>query len=109
NKFALAETGCPISPPIVNGLRELLMRRPGGRLLIGKYALKRSSKSQRKKTKRGNAVASLLALARGGLGMSAPVQGGIGRYFPLVSRGLMLYAYPNGRSWHSQACFIAYK
>jgi uncharacterized protein (TIRG00374 family) len=35
--------------------------------------------------------AALFALAAGGLGMSAPVQGGIGTYHLFVSRGLMLY------------------
>lgn len=35
--------------------------------------------------------ASLLLLVAGGIGMSAPVQGGIGAYHLLVSQGLMLY------------------
>jgi glycosyltransferase 2 family protein len=35
--------------------------------------------------------AALFTLAAGGLGMSAPVQGGIGTYHLFVSRGLMLY------------------
>jgi len=35
--------------------------------------------------------ASLFLLVAGGLGMSAPVQGGIGAYHLLVSQGLMLY------------------
>ena len=35
--------------------------------------------------------AALFALVVGGFGMSAPVQGGIGAYHLLVSRGLMLY------------------
>ena len=36
-------------------------------------------------------AAGLFVLVVGGMGMSAPVQGGIGAYHPLVSRGLMLY------------------
>ena len=35
--------------------------------------------------------AALFALVAGGFGMSAPVQGGIGAYHLLVSKGLMLY------------------
>ena len=35
--------------------------------------------------------AALFLLVAGGLGMSAPVQGGIGAYHLLVSQGLMLY------------------
>jgi hypothetical protein len=35
--------------------------------------------------------ASLLLLVAAGLGMSAPVQGGIGAYHLLVSQGLMLF------------------
>lgn len=37
------------------------------------------------------AVAGLFILVAGGLGMSAPVQGGIGAFHYIVSRGLMLY------------------
>ncbi len=36
-------------------------------------------------------TAALFLLVAGGLGMSAPVQGGIGAYHLLVSQGLMLY------------------
>src|SRR5438034_10840907 len=35
--------------------------------------------------------AALFVLTLGGIGMSAPVQGGIGVYHLLVSQGLMLY------------------
>ncbi|MCE7956251.1 MAG: UPF0104 family protein [Bacteroidetes bacterium CHB6] len=38
-----------------------------------------------------SAVAGLFILVAGGLGMSAPVQGGIGAFHYIVSRGLMLY------------------
>jgi glycosyltransferase 2 family protein len=38
-----------------------------------------------------NFSAALFLLVAGGLGMSAPVQGGIGAYHLLVSQGLMLY------------------
>jgi hypothetical protein len=37
------------------------------------------------------AGAALFLLVAGGLGMSAPVQGGIGTYHLLVSQGLVLY------------------
>src|SRR6185369_10551032 len=37
------------------------------------------------------ANAALFLLVAGGLGMSAPVQGGIGSYHLLVSQGLVLY------------------
>jgi hypothetical protein len=37
------------------------------------------------------AGAALFLLVAGGLGMSAPVQGGIGAYHLLVSQGLVLY------------------
>lgn len=38
-----------------------------------------------------DAKAGLFILVIGGLGMSAPVQGGIGAFHFIVSRGLMLY------------------
>jgi uncharacterized protein (TIRG00374 family) len=41
-----------------------------------------------------DARAGLFILVIGGLGMSAPVQGGIGAYHFIVSRGLMLYNIP---------------
>ncbi len=42
--------------------------------------------------------AGLFVLVVGGMGMSAPVQGGIGAYHLLVSKGLLLYgvAYQHG-------------
>ena len=46
-------------------------------------------------------AAALFLLVAGGIGMSAPVQGGIGAYHLLVSQGLLLYGVPleNGLSF----------
>jgi uncharacterized membrane protein YbhN (UPF0104 family) len=42
--------------------------------------------------------AGLFVLVAGGMGMSAPVQGGLGTYHFLVSEGLMLYGIPKSTS-----------
>lgn len=43
--------------------------------------------------------AGLMILVMGAMGMSAPVQGGIGAYHILVSKGLLLYGVSNGMAY----------